>query len=169
MYPEKAEWACCQVEEVVCPAVLERLFEEPQFCCWRVCGGAAAFLIELTGTSVHRLGCGCFLLLETVTVVASAVSVSAPYFFYSGISGGEQRRLSVATELLTHPCLIFADEPTSGLDSFMAMQVVTLLRELADAGRTVVCTIHQPSSSVFAHFNKVSRVFLASSLRCFCL
>ncbi|KFG53406.1 ATP-binding cassette G family transporter ABCG89, partial [Toxoplasma gondii FOU] len=72
-----------------------------------------------------------------------------------GISGGEQRRLSVATELLTEPCVIFADEPTSGLDSYMAMQVVKLFKGLALDGRTVVCTIHQPSSSVFAQFNKV--------------
>ncbi|CBZ51190.1 putative ABC transporter [Neospora caninum Liverpool] len=72
-----------------------------------------------------------------------------------GISGGEQRRLSVATELLTEPCVVFADEPTSGLDSYMAMQVVKLLKDLALGGRTVVCTIHQPSSSVFAEFNKV--------------
>ncbi|PFH32044.1 ATP-binding cassette G family transporter ABCG89 [Besnoitia besnoiti] len=72
-----------------------------------------------------------------------------------GVSGGEQRRLAVATELLTQPCVIFADEPTSGLDSYMAMQVVKLFKELASAGRTVVCTIHQPSSSVFAQFNKV--------------
>ncbi|KFH09128.1 ATP-binding cassette G family transporter ABCG89, partial [Toxoplasma gondii VAND] len=54
-----------------------------------------------------------------------------------GISGGEQRRLSVATELLTEPCVIFADEPTSGLDSYMAMQVVKLFKGLALDGRTV--------------------------------
>ena len=65
------------------------------------------------------------------------------------ISGGEKRRLSVASELLTDPKLLFCDEPTSGLDSHMAASVVDLLHGLAAEGRTVICTIHQPSSQVF--------------------
>ena len=71
------------------------------------------------------------------------------------LSGGERRRLSVASELLTDPKLLFCDEPTSGLDSHMAASVVDLLLGLAAQGRTVICTIHQPSSQVFnlkAHF-----------------
>eukprot|EP00921_Rhytidocystis_pertsovi_P007677 GHVQ01012717.1.p1 GENE.GHVQ01012717.1~~GHVQ01012717.1.p1 ORF type:complete len:511 (+),score=48.38 GHVQ01012717.1:423-1955(+) len=72
-----------------------------------------------------------------------------------GISGGEKKRLAVASELLTRPSVIFADEPTTGLDSFMAMSVVDVLKELADHGRTVVCTIHQPSSAVFERFSKL--------------
>lgn len=72
-----------------------------------------------------------------------------------GISGGEKKRLSVATELLINPALIFADEPTSGLDAFMAASVVEALKALADSGHTVVTTIHQPSSDVFALFTKL--------------
>ncbi|KAG5178542.1 ABC transmembrane transporter [Tribonema minus] len=69
-----------------------------------------------------------------------------------GISGGEKKRLSLATEILGQPPLIFLDEPTSGLDSFMAEVVVSKLRALAAVGRTVLCTIHQPSSDIYEQF-----------------
>uniref|UniRef100_A0A1B6ICC2 Protein white n=1 Tax=Homalodisca liturata TaxID=320908 RepID=A0A1B6ICC2_9HEMI len=72
-----------------------------------------------------------------------------------GISGGEMKRLSFASEVLTNPPLMFCDEPTSGLDSFMAQNVVTVLKSLAEKGKTIVCTIHQPSSEVFSMFDKI--------------
>ncbi|OQS07172.1 ATP-binding Cassette (ABC) Superfamily [Thraustotheca clavata] len=72
-----------------------------------------------------------------------------------GISGGERKRLSFATEILTNPSILFVDEPTSGLDSFMAESVVSQLQKLAREGRTVIATIHQPSSEVFALFDKL--------------
>ncbi|XP_014285221.1 protein white [Halyomorpha halys] len=72
-----------------------------------------------------------------------------------GISGGEMKRLSFASEVLTNPPLMFCDEPTSGLDSFMAQNVVTVLKSLAEKGKTVICTIHQPSSEVYSMFDKV--------------
>ncbi|VDO49849.1 unnamed protein product [Haemonchus placei] len=72
-----------------------------------------------------------------------------------GLSCGEQKRLSFASEILTCPRILFCDEPTSGLDAFMAGRVVASLRELADGGMTVVITIHQPSSQVFSLFNDV--------------
>ncbi|KYF45150.1 ATP-binding cassette G family transporter ABCG84, partial [Toxoplasma gondii TgCatPRC2] len=72
-----------------------------------------------------------------------------------GISGGEKKRLSVATEIVTNPSIIFADEPTTGLDSFMAEAVMTVLERLAQNGRSIICTIHQPSTTVFEKFNKV--------------
>lgn len=72
-----------------------------------------------------------------------------------GISGGEMKRLSFASEVLTDPPLMFCDEPTSGLDSFMAQNVVSVLAGMARKGKTVVCTIHQPSSEVFSLFDKV--------------
>ncbi|RMX61223.1 hypothetical protein pdam_00023788 [Pocillopora damicornis] len=72
-----------------------------------------------------------------------------------GISGGEKKRLSFASEILTDPPLLFADEPTSGLDSFMAQSLITALQQLAAQGRTIICTIHQPSSQVYAMFNSI--------------
>ncbi|EZA53360.1 Protein white [Ooceraea biroi] len=72
-----------------------------------------------------------------------------------GLSGGEMKRLSLASEILTDPPLMFCDEPTSGLDSFMAHQVVSILKTLAARGKTVVATLHQPSSELFALFDKI--------------
>ena len=72
-----------------------------------------------------------------------------------GISGGQRKRLSLASEVLTNPAIMFCDEPTSGLDSFMASSVVDTLRKLASQGRTVICTIHQPSSQIVELFDKV--------------
>ena len=72
-----------------------------------------------------------------------------------GISGGQRKRLSLASEVLTNPSIMFCDEPTSGLDSFMAASVVDILRKLARQGRNVICTIHQPSSQIVEMFDKV--------------
>ncbi|KAK6741498.1 hypothetical protein RB195_009386 [Necator americanus] len=65
------------------------------------------------------------------------------------ISKGEKKRLSFASEILTNPSILFCDEPTSGLDSFMALQVAAALKLLASRGKTVITTIHQPSSQVY--------------------
>ncbi|CAN1158292.1 ABC transporter G family member 15 [Linum perenne] len=72
-----------------------------------------------------------------------------------GISGGEKKRLSIALEILTKPQLLFLDEPTTGLDSASAFFVVQTLRNIALDGRTVICSIHQPSSEVFALFDEL--------------
>ena len=58
------------------------------------------------------------------------------------LSGGQRKRASVALELLTGPALLLLDEPTSGLDPALDRQVMTMLRELADAGRTVIVVTH---------------------------
>ncbi|PHT53893.1 ABC transporter G family member 11 [Capsicum baccatum] len=67
-----------------------------------------------------------------------------------GISGGEKRRVSIALEILMRPRLLFLDEPTSGLDSASAFFVTQTLRGLSRDGRTVIASIHQPSSEFFA-------------------
>jgi len=66
-----------------------------------------------------------------------------------GISGGQRKRVNLAQELLTQPSLLFLDEATSGLASSDARSVVQLLRRLADEGRTILLTIHQPSLEVY--------------------
>ncbi|XP_047308946.1 ABC transporter G family member 12-like [Impatiens glandulifera] len=70
-----------------------------------------------------------------------------------GISGGEKKRLSIALETLTRPRILFLDEPTTGLDSASAFFVVQVLKNIALDGRTVICSIHQPCSEVFALFD----------------
>jgi ABC-type multidrug transport system ATPase subunit len=62
------------------------------------------------------------------------------------LSGGQRKRVSVGTELLTQPTLLFLDEPTSGLDPGNEQQVMTVLRELADGGRIVVVVTHATQS-----------------------
>ncbi|VDK63549.1 unnamed protein product, partial [Onchocerca ochengi] len=72
-----------------------------------------------------------------------------------GISCGESKRLAFACEILTDPLILFCDEPTSGLDSFMAVQVVNCLKDVAKKGKTIITTIHQPSSQVFNMFDNI--------------
>ncbi|GKB78451.1 ABC transporter G family member 9-like protein, partial [Tanacetum coccineum] len=72
-----------------------------------------------------------------------------------GISGGERKRVSIGQEMLINPSLLFLDEPTSGLDSTTAQRIVSTLWELTRGGRTIVMTIHQPSSKLFYLFHKV--------------
>ena len=68
-----------------------------------------------------------------------------------GVSGGERKRVAIGMDLLHDPKLIFLDEPTSGLDAFQALNVMTTLKDLADKkGRTVVASVHQPRSSIYA-------------------
>lgn len=72
-----------------------------------------------------------------------------------GLSGGEMRRLSFASEVLTNPPLMFCDEPTSGLDAYMAQNIVEVMKQLTCQGKTIVATIHQPSSIVFNMFDRI--------------
>lgn len=58
------------------------------------------------------------------------------------LSGGQRKRASVAMELLTGPSLLILDEPTSGLDPALDRQVMSMLRKLADAGRTIIVVTH---------------------------
>ncbi|KAF7850862.1 hypothetical protein BT93_L4947 [Corymbia citriodora subsp. variegata] len=70
-----------------------------------------------------------------------------------GISSGEKKRLSISLEMVTDPLILLLDEPTGGLDSASAFFVARALRNIADEGRIVICSIHQPSSEVFDLFD----------------
>jgi len=70
-----------------------------------------------------------------------------------GLSGGQKRRLSVAIELLRRPMIIFLDEPTSGLDARSSLDIAILMKDLAQSGRTIVTTIHQPREEIFELFD----------------
>lgn len=72
-----------------------------------------------------------------------------------GISGGQRKRVNLALELLTEPSLLCLDEPTSGLASEDALNVMRLLRRLADGGRTILLTIHQPSLQAYRMMDNV--------------
>jgi len=64
-------------------------------------------------------------------------------------------RLTIAVELVSNSSIIFMDEPTSGLDARAAAIVMRAVKNVADTGRTVVCTIHQPSIEIFEAFDEV--------------
>ncbi|CAI0396035.1 unnamed protein product [Linum tenue] len=84
--------------------------------------------------------------------------------FMRGVSGGERKRVCIGNEILLNPSLLFLDEPTSGLDSTTALRIVQLLQNMAEEGKTVVTTIHQPSSRVFSKFDKLILLGKGSSL-----
>ncbi|KAJ7962920.1 Pleiotropic drug resistance ABC transporter [Quillaja saponaria] len=73
----------------------------------------------------------------------------------SGLSTEQRKRLTIAVELVANPSVIFMDEPTSGLDARAAAIVMRTVRNTVDTGRTVVCTIHQPSIDIFEAFDEV--------------
>nr|QVT92296.1 ABC transporter [Salvia miltiorrhiza] len=73
----------------------------------------------------------------------------------TGLSTEQRKRLTIAVELVSNPSIIFMDEPTSGLDARAAAIVMRTVRNTVDTGRTVVCTIHQPSIEIFEAFDEL--------------
>ncbi|KAM0859264.1 hypothetical protein ACQ4PT_047314 [Festuca glaucescens] len=73
----------------------------------------------------------------------------------NGVSGGERKRVSIGHEMLVNPSLLILDEPTSGLDSTAAVRLVSTISALARKGRTVVMSVHQPSSRLYRTFDSL--------------
>ncbi|KAL0805402.1 hypothetical protein Bca101_097893 [Brassica carinata] len=73
----------------------------------------------------------------------------------SGLSTEQRKRLTIAVELVANPSIIFMDEPTTGLDARAAAIVMRAVKNVADTGRTIVCTIHQPSIDIFEAFDEL--------------
>lgn len=74
---------------------------------------------------------------------------------HRGISGGQRKRVSIGVEIIHLPHIIFLDEPTTGLDSAIAYEVMSIVHNLATQNRTIICTIHQPSTQIFNLFSHV--------------
>ena len=93
-------------------------------------------------------------LLSTLSLQRCAATIVGSELV-KGLSGGERKRTSVGIELITNPKMLFLDEPLSGLDSYAAYTLVGALKDLAQANVPVLCTVHQPSSEIFARFDDV--------------
>jgi ABC-type multidrug transport system ATPase subunit len=72
-----------------------------------------------------------------------------------GLSLEQRKRLTIGVELVANPGVIFMDEPTSGLDAKAAATVIRAVRTIANSGRTVMVTIHQPSIEIFEAFDQL--------------
>lgn len=70
-----------------------------------------------------------------------------------GLSVEQMKRLTIGVEFVANPSVLMLDEPTSGLDARAALVVMRAIKRTAATGRTVICTIHQPSSFIFESFD----------------
>lgn len=74
--------------------------------------------------------------------------------FNRGISGGERRRLAIGVELLVSPAVMILDEPTTGLDASTALSLGKVLAALAEDGRLMLCSLHQPRPELLSLFHQ---------------
>ncbi|XP_058111958.1 ABC transporter G family member 31-like isoform X1 [Magnolia sinica] len=96
--------------------------------------------------------------VEEVMELVELTSLSGAIIGLPGVDGlstEQRKRLTIAVELVANPSIVFMDEPTSGLDARAAAIVMRTVRNIADTGRTIVCTIHQPSIDIFESFDEL--------------
>ncbi|CAI8498081.1 unnamed protein product [Hanseniaspora opuntiae] len=73
-----------------------------------------------------------------------------------GLNVEQRKKLSIGVELVAKPSLLlFLDEPTSGLDSNSSWNIIQFLKALADSGMSILCTVHQPSATLFEQFDRL--------------
>ncbi|CAL5380320.1 unnamed protein product [Camellia sinensis] len=72
----------------------------------------------------------------------------------SGLSTEQRKFLTIDVELVANPSIMFMDEPTTGLDARAAAIVMQAVKNVAETGRTIICTIHQPSIDIFEAFDE---------------
>ena len=102
-----------------------------------------ALIAELTGGDVEE---------RSEQVLASVGMADRMNHFPGQLSGGEQQRVSIARGLVKNPPLMLADEPTGALDTETGTQVLSLLREITDAGdRTIIVVTHNTQISRIAN------------------
>ena len=73
----------------------------------------------------------------------------------AGLNLEQRKRVSIGVELAAKPEILFLDEPSSGLDGQSALTIILLLRKLADAGQSILCTIHQPAAELIETFDSL--------------
>lgn len=96
--------------------------------------------------------------VEEVMELVELTSLSGALVGLPGIDGlstEQRKRLTIAVELVANPSIVFMDEPTSGLDARSAAIVMRTVRNIVNTGRTIVCTIHQPSIDIFESFDEL--------------
>lgn len=92
---------------------------------------------------------------QTEQILSSLGMIEQINTFAKHLSGGQQKRLSIALELVDDPSILFLDEPTTGLDSSSATQCIQILKKLALEGKTIICTLHTPSALEFQMFDHI--------------
>jgi len=85
---------------------------------------------------------------EVLSIVGLAERRKTPA---AALSGGQQKRVSIAIELLSRPKILFLDEVTSGLDMKTEREMMALFRQLADDGITIFCITHHLENLAYAH------------------
>lgn len=94
-------------------------------------------------------------LLEVLDLTHRKNERIASFTHKTNLSGGEQRRVSVAIQLLSRPSLLFLDEPTTGLDTSSSLKLVEQLKKLTTLGLTIILSIHQPRPEICDFFDKI--------------
>lgn len=94
-------------------------------------------------------------LLEILELSHLSNTIITSFTNKTNLSGGEQRRVSLAIQLINKPSILYLDEPTTGLDSSSSMKLITLLKKLSSYGITIILSIHQPRVKITKLFDKI--------------